>query len=381
MVKKVAVVTESFLPQVNGVTGSVVRVLETFKQREIDALVIAPTSPSSKHLGFDVHTTVSLPVLQFPVAFPGPSISRALDSFEPDVVHVAAPFMLGAQAIAWANRRGVPSVVIYQTDVAGYLERYNLRFARGAMDRLIATIHQGATINLAPTRDSAEYLKSLGLGNVEIWGRGVDRDLFNPRYRETHESLELRKQVAPSGELVVGFVGRLAQEKQVHRMAELFGLSGVRFLVVGDGPERPRLEQLFHGYPVTFTGALTGLDLANAYGAMDIFTHFGTEETFGQTIQEAQSAGLAVVAPNSGGPRNLIDDGVTGYLVNHQVAGAYREAVKKLLDFANRTRVGRNAEAAVSGKSWSANNAKLIGHYESALAMTRARIAEQLELA
>ncbi|NCV80554.1 MAG: glycosyltransferase family 1 protein, partial [Actinobacteria bacterium] len=119
MVKKVAVVTESFLPQVNGVTGSVVRVLETFKQREIDALVIAPTSPSSKHLGFDVHTTVSLPVLQFPVAFPGPSISRALDSFEPDVVHVAAPFMLGAQAIAWANRRGVPSVAIYQTDVAG----------------------------------------------------------------------------------------------------------------------------------------------------------------------------------------------------------------------------------------------------------------------
>ena len=164
-------------------------------------------------------------------------------------------------------------------------------------------------------------------------------------------------------------------------MAELFGLSGVRFLVVGDGPERPRLEQLFQGYPVTFTGALTGLDLANAYGAMDIFTHFGTEETFGQTIQEAQSAGLAVVAPNSGGPRNLIDDGVTGYLVNHEVAGAYREAVKKLLDFANRTRVGRNAEAAVSGKSWSANNAKLIGHYESALAMTRARIAEQLELA
>ena len=381
MVQRVAVVTESFLPQINGVTGSVLRVLETFKQREMEALVLAPTSTSSKHLGFSVRTAASVPVLQFPVAFPGPSITRALDAFSPDVVHVAAPFMLGAQAIAWANRRGVPSVAIYQTDVAGYLERYNLSFARPVMDRLIAGIHQGATLNLAPTKDSASYLKSLGLGNVEIWGRGVDRDLFNSSYRDAGESLALRRQVAPAGEVVVGFVGRLAQEKQVHRMKELFGLPGVRFLVVGDGPERARLEDLFEGHPVTFTGALTGLDLAHAYGAMDVFTHFGTEETFGQTIQEAQAAGLAVVAPNVGGPRNLIEDGVTGFLVDHNEHGAYEKAVKRLLDVGLRSKVGRNAEAAVSGKSWSANNAKLIGHYENALATTRARIAEQLELA
>lgn len=380
-VQRVAIVTESFLPQINGVTGSVVRVLETLKQREFDAVVIAPTAPSSRHLGFDVHTTVSLPVLQFPVAFPGPSISRTLENFQPDVIHVAAPFMLGAQAIAWGKSNGVPTVAIYQTDVAGYLERYNLRFARPAMDRLIANIHQGATLNLAPTKDSAEYLRSLGLGNVAIWGRGVDRDLFNSQCRESQQAIELRNRVAPRGELVVGFVGRLAQEKQVERMSELFALEGVSFLVVGDGPERQRLEQLFRGFPVTFTGALSGLELAGAYGAMDIFSHFGTEETFGQTIQEAQSAALPVVAPNSGGPRNLIEDGVTGYLVDHSQPGSYRNAVKKLRDPSLRTRVGRNAEAHVSGNSWSANNAKLIAHYESALAATRARIAEQLELA
>ena len=374
-------VTESFLPQVNGVTGSVVRVLETFKQREIEAMVIAPTAVSAKHLGFEVHTAASLPVLQFPVAFPGPSITRALDGFAPDVIHVAAPFMLGAQAIAWANRKGVPSVAIYQTDIAGYLQRYNLSFARPAMDRLIAAIHQGATLNLAPTRQSAEYLESVGVRGVEIWGRGVDRDLFNPRYRLSRESLELRRRVAPGGEVVVGFVGRLAQEKQVHRMAELFGLPGVRFLIVGDGPEREHLEQQFEGFPVTFTGALTGLDLANAYGAMDIFTHFGTEETFGQTIQEAQSAGLAVVAPNSGGPKELISDSITGFLVDHEEPRSYRSAVTRLLDSSVRMQMGSRAERAVSSKSWSSNNARLITLYESAVDMTRARIAEQLELA
>ena len=374
-------VTESFLPQINGVTGSVVRVLETFKQKEIDALVIAPTAPSTKHLGFEVKTATSLPVLQFPVAFPGPSITKALDGFAPDVVHVAAPFMLGAQAIAWANRRGVPSVAIYQTDVSGYLQRYNLSFARPAMDRLIASIHQGATVNLAPTNQSANYLESLGLRDVKIWGRGVDRDLFNPRYRLSQESLELRRRIAPDGQVVVGFVGRLAQEKQVHRMSELFGLPGVRFLVVGDGPERERLEQQFTGHPVTFTGALSGLELANAYGAMDIFTHFGTEETFGQTIQEAQSAGLAIVAPNSGGPRELIQDGVTGYLVDHEKPGCYLEAVTKLLDARLRHRLGARAEEAVSTKSWSANNARLLDYYQAAREQTRSRIAEQLELA
>ena len=381
MVERVAVVTESFLPQINGVTNSVLRVLETFKQREIEALVIAPTAPAKKHLGFTVHTAISVPVLQFPVAFPGPSITRALDSFNPDVVHVAAPFMLGAQAIDWANRRGVASVAIYQTDISGYLQRYNLSFARPAMDRLIANIHEGATLNLAPTKSSAEYLRSLGLGNVQIWGRGVDRDLFNPSYKATRESQSLRAKVAPNREIVVGFVGRLAQEKQVHRMAELFGLSGVRFLVVGDGPERERLEALFHGYPVHFTGALRGLDLACAYGAMDIFTHFGTEETFGQTIQEAQSAGLPVVAPNSGGPINLIDDGVTGYLVTHSESGAYRKAVENLLNPALRATIGEQAEASVRGKSWAANNSALLEYYERAQSAIRTRIAEQLELA
>mgnify|MGYP006198528291 FL=1 len=101
MLKRVAIVTESFLPQINGVTNSVVRVLETLKQHEIEAMVIAPTAPSPKHLGFDVHTTTAISVLQFPVAMPGPGVAKLLEDFAPDVIHVAAPFMIGAQAIAW----------------------------------------------------------------------------------------------------------------------------------------------------------------------------------------------------------------------------------------------------------------------------------------
>lgn len=381
MVLRVAVVTESFLPQVNGVTNSVVRVLETFKQQEIEAIVISPTSVSEKHLGFPVFTTASLALFQFPVAMPGPGISRLLEDFQPDVIHVAAPFMLGAQAIAWGAKNNVPTIAIYQTDIAGYLERYNLAFAKPVMEKLVAAIHVGATINLAPTREAADYLKNIGGGRVEVWGRGVDLDLFNPANKTHPEAQLLKAKLAPNGETVIGFVGRLAAEKQVHRMQELLDLPNTSFVVVGDGPERPRLEALF-GNRVRFLGALSGLELAYAYAAMDIFTHFGTEETFGQTIQEAQASGLAVVAPNSGGPKHLIQSGIDGLLADPFENFGYRKLVAGLLgDAQSRQAISEAAVRRVEGRSWMANNAKLLQYYEDAMVANRALRAEQIELA
>jgi phosphatidylinositol alpha 1,6-mannosyltransferase len=379
---RVAIVTESFLPKVNGVTNSVLRVLETIKQNEFEAIVIAPTSVSEKHLGFNVYTANTISLMQFPVAMPGPSISKVLEDFAPDVIHVAAPFLLGAQAIGWGQRNFVPTVAIYQTDVAGYLERYNLAFARPAMEKMVYAIHQNATLNLAPTKIAADYLKSLGLGGVRIWGRGVDLDLFNPENANHEDSIAFKSRHAPNGEKLVGFVGRLAAEKQVGRMAELFGLDGVRFVVIGDGPERQKLESAFEGYPVSFTGTMTGLDLARAYAALDVFVHFGTEETFGQTIQEAQATGVPVIAPNVGGPSQLIESGKTGLLVNPDEPLAYREAVSYLLgSLGVSTEISKLAVQSVQGRSWSSNNAKLIQYYQEASLRLRSSRAEQIELA
>ena len=382
MIQRVAIVTESFLPQINGVTNSVVRVLETLKQQEIEAMVIAPTSNSELHLGFKVHVTTSLPLKQFPVAMPGPSVAKLLDEFQPDVIHVAAPFMLGALAISWGQRNSVPTVAIYQTDVAGYLERYNLAFAKPAMEKIVGAIHSGATLNLAPTQESADYLKKIGGGKTKVWGRGVDLDLFTSENRRDVETQDIRSRIASDDELVIGFVGRLAAEKQVDRMQELFGIPGVKFLIVGDGPERERLETLFEGHPVTFTGALSGLELARTYAAMDIFVHFGTEETFGQTIQEAQATGLAVIAPNSGGPKHLIETRKSGILVDPLEPNGYRKAVQAVIeDRKLRTALCEGAERSVAGRSWAANNAKLLQYYLDAQLAVRGPRVEQIELA
>lgn len=381
MPKRIAIVTESFLPQVNGVTGSVIRILETFKQKELDALVIAPTAPSPSVLGFPVITSASLPLVQFAVGVPGPAISRSLESFSPELIHVAAPFLLGAQALAWGKRNKVPTVAVYQTDVAGYLERYRATFARASFERLVSSIHNLATLNLAPTQSSQVYLQNLGVRRVKVWGRGVDQDLFNPTFRSSPDSVELRRTIAPNGELIIGTVGRLAAEKQIHRMQELLGIENAKFLIVGEGPERANLETTFAGHPVEFLGLRTGLELSYAYGAMDIFVHFGTEETFGQTIQEAQASGLPVVAPNRGGPREIVTHGVTGLLVDPGIPGCYRLAVETLQDEAVRQKFGLAGFDAMRGKSWASNNGQLLDFYLDAAALVTEPVGESLELA
>jgi len=362
---RVAIVTESFLPSLNGVTNSVLRVLDTLAAEGHDAIVIAPTAPSGRHNGFRVIRTPAIPFLQFPVGIPNITLQATLAEYKPDVIHVASPFLLGGQAIAAANRLGIPTVAIYQTDIAGYLQRYGMHFARPLVDKMVAAIHTPATLNLAPTPETAAYLSKLGVPRVAIWGRGVDLDLFHPQRRSDY--LEALHSAVATKPLTIGFVGRLAAEKQVHKMKTLFGIANTQFVVVGDGPERRKLEAEFAGHAVTFTGALRGAELADAYASLDIFVHFGTEETFGQTIQEAQATGLPVVAPARGGPRFLIEHGTSGYLADPEDAASFVGYVQRLAEDASlRSRMGEAARRSVLNKSWAANNALLLRHLAGA---------------
>lgn len=376
---RVAVVTESFLPSLNGVTNSVVRVLESLKASGHQAIVLAPTSNSDEFLGFKVIQISRFYIKQFAVALPHLRLEKILRDFNPDVVHVAAPFAFGRQAISVAHRMGVPAIAIYQTDIAGYAQRYGVPGLRPFIDRMIGAIHRRATVNLAPTNEGADYLRTMGAKGVAVWGRGVDLESYHPQKRELVGNSGYRKELGTHDHVIVGFVGRLAAEKQVDRLAELFGIPNVSFLIVGDGPERKNLEKLFRYQKVKFTGKLVGPELANAYASMDIFVHCGTEETFGQTIQEAQASGLPVVAPARGGPRFLIQSGRNGFLVNPDDDNAYRNIVLELIEKPElREEIGWNARNAVADKSWSANNAQLFEHYRNAIQIKESSIGNRV---
>ncbi|GGK64922.1 glycosyltransferase family 4 protein [Ornithinimicrobium pekingense] len=383
---RVVIVTESFLPALNGVTTSVCKVLENLRARGHDALVIAPgTSPWSptmtpeRYAGYPVHSVTSVPVRQFRVGLPSYEIETVLHRFRPDVMHVASPFVLGVRGLTAARALGIPSVAVYQTDMPSYIRQHsgpagNLT-ARAAW-RWIRRIHQQADLTLAPSTAALHDLRANDVPRVALWGRGVDADLFHPDRREDPQTQALRRRLAPHGEVLLGYVGRLAPEKELHRLVELARVPGTRLVLVGEGPSRELLESQLPG--AAFLGRQEGLDLARAYGAFDLFVHTGTRETFGQTLQEAAAAGLPVVAPARGGPLDLVEVGVTGQLFDPDAPGALAAAVRPLVApgaAAQRGAMGREARRRVVERSWPALVDQLVDHYATAMGAAAVSVA------
>jgi phosphatidylinositol alpha 1,6-mannosyltransferase len=379
---RVAVVSESFLPTVNGVTTSVLRVVEHLQARGHDTVVIAPDAGApAEYAGARVVSVPTLSYREFPVGLPTPIVSRTLAEFAPDVVHAASPFLLGAHAIGASWRLGIPSVAIFQTDVAGYAKRNRLSAATSFAWRVVNLVHDKADLTLAPSSSALSDLTAAGVQRLDRWGRGVDLDGYHPRLRTDPDALALRSLLAPRGELIVGYVGRLAPEKQVERFAALRGVAGIRIVIVGDGPSENSVRSALTGMPVEYLGSLHGRQLALAYAAFDIFAHNGCEETFGQTIQEAQASGLAVIAPRAGGPIDLIDHGRTGLLTDPDNSRSLREAVGDLVgDAALRARLGEAGRRSVLGRTWHALGDQLIAHYERVIDDSRSRRSADAEL-
>lgn len=372
---RVAVVTESFLPTVNGVTNSVCKVLDHLERRGHEAIVIAPAAGAPKrYSSFRVHEVPALDYRQFPVALPSPRVQRLIDDFAPDLVHAASPFLLGGQALFAAKIRRIPSVAIFQTDVAGYSKRNNLRAMEDVAWWMIRRIHNTADLTLAPSTTSIHDLEDAGIGPLGLWGRGVDLERYHPRNRLTGTSQRLRKRLHAGEKVVVGYVGRVAPEKQLERLSALRGIPNAQFVVVGDGPSMDAVTRELKGMPVHFAGRLSGADLAHAYASFDVFVHTGTEETFGQTVQEAHATGLPVVAPYAGGPIDLVDHGGDGYLFDPRSAGDsdLRRWVERLVaDPELRARMGEAGRRRVRDRSWERICDELLGHYERVIAARR----------
>lgn len=376
---RVAVISESFLPTISGVTTSVCKVLDELRRQGHEALVIAPFGAPADYAGFPVHTVPALSYRQFPVGLPNPRVLKLLADFQPDVLHAASPFLLGAQGIAAARRLGVPSVAVFQTDVAGYARRNHLGQATRLAWRFVKWVHDGADLTLVPSEASMAALGRVGVPRLARWTRGVDLAGYHPNHRRHPLAVALRDRLAPNGEVVIGYVGRIAPEKQVERLRALRGVPGISIALVGDGPSTPLVARALAGLPVTWLGRLAGEELAHAYAAFDVFVHAGTEETFGQTLQEAHAAGLPVVAPRAGGPIDLVEHGIDGFLFTPDDDHDLRRHVAALVaDGPLRHRMGEAGRRAVLGRSWENVCATLFDHYGTVIDEGLSRRAETL---
>jgi phosphatidylinositol alpha 1,6-mannosyltransferase len=368
------VITESFLPHVDGVTNSVCRVLEHLRNRGHEAIVVAPApsatrrgeaAPPTSYAGAPIIWAPSSPLPGYPsfrFARPWSGLPGVLRAFQPDVIHLAAPTGLGAQAAYAARRAGIPAIAVFQTDIAGFAARYGLAVAERTIWRWVATVHRLAARTLAPSWPAVDSLVREGVHQVARWSRGVDLERFNPAHRDP----ELRARLAPAGEVLVGYVGRLAREKRVDLLAAVPRAPGVRLVVVGDGPMAADLRR--RRPDAEFLGFASGAALSAAVASLDVFVHTGVHETFCQAAQEAKASGVPVVAPAAGGLLDVVEHGRTGLHYRPLDAGELADAVGRLVaDEALRTSMGVAARDSVAGRGWAAIGDELLGHYRDVL--------------
>jgi phosphatidylinositol alpha 1,6-mannosyltransferase len=341
----------------------VLRVLEYLHSQGHEALVIAPVSAGgvNEYAGYRVKRVPSFEMKGIlPVGFPHKTLEPLIDGFSPDVIHLASPFFLGNYAARVAERLQIPTLSIYQTDVAGFARHYGLTIAHDSLKKWVARIHTRTTRTLAPSNWSCEDLKNSGVDNVHLWQRGVDSVKFSPEKRDINLRCELLGD-RPDRKLV-GYVGRLANEKRIDDLAALDKRDDIQLVIVGDGPARMRLERELPD--AKFVGYQGGEDLAHYYASLDIFVHTGKHETFCQSIQEALASGVPVIAPNTGGPTDLVNHGWTGFLIDTSNSYSLNHSVNQILYSSEHRLMSERARGSVIHRTWELVNSQLIGHYK-----------------
>lgn len=364
LLMKVAIVTESFLPTINGVTNSVLRILEFFDSYGHEAIVIAPeaNSGSDDHLGFKVKRVPSISLKRLiPIAIPKRTLRHFIEGFNPDVIHLASPAILGTYVNHVSRELDIPTLSVYQTDVAGFAKHYGIGIGNTSIQKTFARIHNQTSRTLAPSSAAASDLLKHGTQNVHIWPRGVDLHRFSP----AHRSESLRLSWGAQHRTVIGYVGRLAREKSLEKLSVLDSNPNLQLVLIGDGPDRKRIERRLPN--AIFTGMMGGAELAKGIASFDIFVHTGMNETFCQSAQEALASGVPVIAPASGGPLDLVTDGENGFFFEGQNPRSLEDAIELALS-SNLEDLEFRARESVLGRDWASINKQLIDHYRAILA-------------
>ena len=357
---RVSIVTETFPPEVNGVTLTLGHLIDGLKHRRHRVTVVRPRQASVDRLRADPSTTIvrGLPVpgykrMQF--GLPGGRLlTRVWEKQRPDVIYIATEGPLGWSAMRAAQRLAIPTLSGFHTNFHSYSRYYRLGWLQPAVFRYLRYLHNRTSGTLVPNADLKRQLDGQGFRNVAVLGRGVDSDKFGPRYR----SAELRRSWGLDERGVAAvYVGRLAPEKNLHLALETYHAmrqagGKIRFVLVGDGPLRTSLQS---EHPeLIFCGMKTGEQLARHYASGDVFLFPSETETFGNVTLEAMASGLAVVAYDYAAAREHIVHGASGLLAPcGDVAAFVQSAVRLASEPALIEHLRVRARSRATSLSWS----------------------------
>jgi glycosyltransferase involved in cell wall biosynthesis len=369
---KIAIFTDTFIPQVNGVARTVGRLAKVLAEYNISCMVLAPDTGLEGDQEYRVNFSpgFDLPVYQeCKVAIPAYSaICREVEKFKPDVVHLVTEFSMGLCGLKYASSHNVPKVSSYHTNFPQYLSYYRMNFLTNWVWKYMRWFHNHCQINYCPSQATLKLLEKEGIANLDIWGRGIDTALFSPLKRDPF----FKDLLGVQGETVLLYVGRIAPEKDLDILINAMRIinnvrSDIHLVIAGDGPQAAFLRR--DAPPnVTFTGYLYGEELARVYASCDIFVFPSTTETYGNVVLEAMASGLPVVGAFSGGVKENLVNGFNGLACRSRNIMDMVTAIIELIENGGlRKTLALQARSYTLNKSWEKVFDKLIdGYFEVA---------------
>ena len=373
---KIAFFTETFLPKVDGIVTRLTKTVQHLRAAGDEVLIFCPEGAPASYMGAQVEGVPAMPLPLYPelkLALPRPAVAEALERFNPDLVHVVNPAVLGLGGIWLAKTKGYPLVASYHTHLPKYLEHYGMGMLEPLLWELLKAAHNQASLNLCTSTAMVNELRDKGIQHTALWQRGVDTELFRPELRSAAMREKLLAGRSDTGKLLL-YIGRLSAEKQIERIKPVLdAMPDARLALVGDGPYRPQLERIFAGSAAHFVGYLAGEELATAYASGDAFVFPSSTETLGLVLLEAMAAGCPVVGANRGGIPDIVTDGLNGCLYEPEGAdggaSSLTAAVQRLLgESGEHQDLRHNARQEAERWGWAGATEQLRGFYRQLLA-------------
>mgnify|MGYP006288441047 CR=1 FL=1 len=374
---RIAYLSESLPPNTDGVSHTLVQISHYLEAEDIEYTFLSPFKPDNTHfLHNRVRKVKSLPFPMYSayrVSLPlFDNIFKYLDGFEPDIIHITSPTPLCYHGIRYAHDRGIPVVSTYHTHFPSYLKYYGFDWFETFGWTILRWFYNKCDKTFVPSESIVEELQMQGINNTAHLPHGIDTEKFAPDYRNNL----LRTSIDAEDKPILLFVGRLVKEKDLDDLIEVNHILQDRNLdfkqvFVGSGPFHEQLENALPD--AYFTGTLGGDLLSGWYASSDIFVFPSTTETFGLVVQEAFSSGVPVVGVKSGGVKNLIKDGVNGYLAEPNNVEDIADKVATLIENQElRENLGTMARKKVLDRSWDNVNAQLLELYSELIGLSPA---------